>query len=418
MKLGKKALSVLLAITMIVTSVSVCFTVFGADVDVKLSNLAGVIDSNYNALSAAIDSGSTDRVPNRQANAAAVRVNLDTQYGAWYQVAQAYTAYINAYASVEHPRSYFDLYTNAITQIEANSATMPIANYRKVLSYFKFASLADENQSYMGGVTLKINSGYNILAYNTVEEMEEEFDADLLYTTAKMVFTFAAGGVTQASFTGEDVDYSTEVQRVIQILNSMLDSDFETWFQLDLSNPARLTSAQMEALVTDENGPSNLLRAYAEVGNFITSLIFPAGTSAADKAEALWNKYIAPEVGKTYDEALEWRDTALMYVDYYYYATQLIPRIDAIMAASDLPAAEDYSEENLTAESIPTMFNYFEANIAETYLTLTSVLGADGSNISSKVCATMDSLKDDDSYSSNFLAVARSSARRKYSPFA
>ena len=57
MKLGKKALSVLLAITMIVTSVSVCFTVFGADVDVKLSNLAGVIDSNYNALSACMVSG-------------------------------------------------------------------------------------------------------------------------------------------------------------------------------------------------------------------------------------------------------------------------------------------------------------------------------------------------------------------------
>ena len=53
MKLGKKALSVLLAITMIVTTVSVCFSSLAAGEEARLNNLVGVIDSNYNALQTA-----------------------------------------------------------------------------------------------------------------------------------------------------------------------------------------------------------------------------------------------------------------------------------------------------------------------------------------------------------------------------
>ena len=50
MKLGKKALSCLLAIMMIVTSVSVCFTVLGADASTQARQMLNTITNVYDDL--------------------------------------------------------------------------------------------------------------------------------------------------------------------------------------------------------------------------------------------------------------------------------------------------------------------------------------------------------------------------------
>ena len=56
MKLGKKALSCLLAIMMIVTSVSVCFTVLGADASTQARQMLNTITNVYDDLKKLVES--------------------------------------------------------------------------------------------------------------------------------------------------------------------------------------------------------------------------------------------------------------------------------------------------------------------------------------------------------------------------
>ena len=72
MKLGKKALSCLLAVMMIVTSVSVCFTVLGADATTQASSLFNTITQVYDDLKNGWDLAhaaepDTSRVPTQDA---------------------------------------------------------------------------------------------------------------------------------------------------------------------------------------------------------------------------------------------------------------------------------------------------------------------------------------------------------------
>lgn len=62
MKLGKKLLSCLLAILMITSSVSACFTVFGVG-EAQADAIYNAITMDYDGLKAAIDSRDAKRVP-------------------------------------------------------------------------------------------------------------------------------------------------------------------------------------------------------------------------------------------------------------------------------------------------------------------------------------------------------------------
>ena len=84
MKLGKKALSCLLAVMMIVTSISVCFTVLGAG-ETQLRTLVNQIETNYDGLMMAIDSGDSTRVPIQKPGGSTQEwvVQVDTYLGGW-----------------------------------------------------------------------------------------------------------------------------------------------------------------------------------------------------------------------------------------------------------------------------------------------------------------------------------------------
>ncbi|MBR4122348.1 MAG: ATP phosphoribosyltransferase regulatory subunit, partial [Erysipelotrichaceae bacterium] len=118
-----------------------------------------------------IDSGAKERVPKQQSNAASVKVTLDTQFGAWYQVAQAYAAYVNVYAGVESPKQYSELYTNAIERITAliagDSNAMPIANYEKVLSYLDALNIEYEiDQRLVRGLDYYTDTVFEVVSTN------------------------------------------------------------------------------------------------------------------------------------------------------------------------------------------------------------------------------------------------------------
>ena len=94
MKLGKKAVSCLLAIMMIVTSVSVCFTVLGADASTQARSLLNTITNVYDDLKNGWDLAhaaepDTSRVPAVDAGTV-WKVEVDGYHSGWMQTAQAF----------------------------------------------------------------------------------------------------------------------------------------------------------------------------------------------------------------------------------------------------------------------------------------------------------------------------------------
>ena len=95
MKVGKKLLSTLLAIMMIVSSVSVCFGVLGADN--TIDNLMSRIELHHGTLADYILAAESDKataedkkkVP-QQVNASEWKVELDSATSSWHWVAAAY----------------------------------------------------------------------------------------------------------------------------------------------------------------------------------------------------------------------------------------------------------------------------------------------------------------------------------------
>ena len=98
MKLGKKALSCLLAIMMIVTSVSVCFgTLAAGDAGTLANALFNTIVNVYDDLQDGVDRANaatpdTSRVPTK-GDGANWEVEVDGYHSGWYQVAKAYYNY-------------------------------------------------------------------------------------------------------------------------------------------------------------------------------------------------------------------------------------------------------------------------------------------------------------------------------------
>ena len=97
MKVGKKALSCLLAIIMIVSSCSVCFSVLGATTDAM--NVYNAISMHYDSLMQAIDKATKGDESKRDTSGVPVRdgstweVKRDTLNGGWLAVSRAVAQY-------------------------------------------------------------------------------------------------------------------------------------------------------------------------------------------------------------------------------------------------------------------------------------------------------------------------------------
>ena len=209
MKVGKKALSCLLAIIMIVSSCSVCFSVLGATTDT--ADIYSAIVMHHDSLMDAIDKATKGPEDKRDPsgvpvkNGSAWEVKRDTLNGGWLAVSRAIAQY--AKGTVGTNKTYVDLVEKikVDAQGHANANGHKVADYNAILDYYKFGSQATGTFATQETVTLNIGTGFDLLAFKDVAAIE-----DKTYSTAVLKFTpkgELATGYTLS--TADDISFTT-----------------------------------------------------------------------------------------------------------------------------------------------------------------------------------------------------------------
>ena len=199
MKVGKKLLSSLLAIMMIISSVSVCFGVLGATS--TIDNLMSRIELHHSTLADYILAAESDeataedlkKVPQQNGNT--WTVEQDSATSSWHWVAAAYSEAAKVVASSEH--TYYGIYEKILEQVEATmsgraTALVSIDQYDEVLKYFAFGETEDIEFYDSTGktVTLYIGEGFDILQWAPDYTQIPETESDLqLYTATPVSYT-------------------------------------------------------------------------------------------------------------------------------------------------------------------------------------------------------------------------------------
>ena len=239
MKVGKKALSCLLAIIMIVSSCSVCFSVLGATD--TTADIYSAIVMHHDSLMDAIDKATVADESKRDTSGVPVKngstweVKRDTLNGGWLAVSRAIASY--AKGTVGTNKTYVDL-VNAIKDDAAGYASQnghPVADYNAILDYYKFGSTATGTFATQETVTLNIGTGFDLLAFKDVAAIE-----DKTYSTAVLKFTpkgelatgYTLSTADDISFTTTDfIQPDTDVAAIKGVLEQCIaDNAFKTWF--------------------------------------------------------------------------------------------------------------------------------------------------------------------------------------------
>ena len=224
MKLGKKLLSCILAVLMIMSSVTVSFTVFAAP---GTSDVLDVIDQYYDDLMEAInkaEKGDTKRVPD-PAKSSTMTVAVDTYTSAWYALTRAWYEY----ALGQTGKAYTDLYTSLVNDAKsrAGAAGVPLADYQKILSYYQCPGTH---------VTIRVKSGYDVLAWETAEAMA--LDKDRNYHDATFTIN-SSNGIASGSYNDNGTPSGiTGTNGNIDLLSNAIKTtrdNFKKWFTLDFS---------------------------------------------------------------------------------------------------------------------------------------------------------------------------------------
>lgn len=332
MKLGKKLLSCLLAILMITSSVSACFTVFGVG-EAQADAIYNAITMDYDGLKAAIDSGDAKRVPTK-GSGADWNVTVDTYHSGWYNVATAFAKYA---MSVTNNNTNVNTYIDVINKFMAENtgaqntdpANGPIRSFvQTVLNYFNFDG---GSTNMVSTVTLNIGSGFDILAWDTIDQIE----TDRAYYTTNIRFTPATkGGVGFKALNGEstisintvkDVDPDGGKNADVKFIKSALekcvaDDAFKKWFALDLNS---MSVDEIMTLVQGETSCANVLKVFGDA-------VALCGYNTT--ADELWDHYVKDTVGKSYAETQEWVNNGLMEAIYHAYALDYKRQFDEKMA--------------------------------------------------------------------------------------
>ena len=354
MKLGKKALSCLLAIMMIVTSVSVCSTVFGADGTNQLNALANQIVMNWDGLSTAArafeakkTSDTAARVPILSSVNSNAVVKVDTYLGGWNAVAQAYAAYVDQVASTAptsgtityneesyNVQSFEGLYNYAIAKMPANLG-LTSANYAEILTFFRFnRNAAGETATpSTSSFKLTVEPNFDITMFPTVAAI----DASKAYKNATVTFSFGSSKITGASYTSSEATYTEDVENIKTVLESLINTSGQDNFKYWLNTWANQTHTDEEyrQMATADGKAGKLFGFFNErVNSFTGNAFFPDDLEAnnSSKAEVLWDHFVAPTVGKSYDETYEWINEDLLEAAHKGYANEHITAIDTLLA--------------------------------------------------------------------------------------
>ncbi|MBO5184870.1 MAG: hypothetical protein J6D79_03950, partial [Clostridia bacterium] len=360
MKLGKKLLSCILAVLMIMSSVTVSFTVFAA---AGTKDVIDAIDQYYDDLMEAINTGDTKRVPN-PAKSANMTVAVDTYTSAWYYVTRAWYEY----ALGQTGSTYSTLYTNLVAEASARAggAGIPLKDYQAILSYYNCPT---------GKVNIKIGTGYDVLAWNTAEDMAA--DKNRNYHDATFTINWS-NGIASGSYNDNGTPKGItgdggNIDLLSDAIKRTRDS-FVNWFAMDFST---MSTDDLIALANPTD-PNSCGTALTNFNNAVITCTSEAinDLSAEEKAAAIWDHYIKPSTGYSYSEAQEWMKNDLMANLYRAYAAAYKQEFDGLMAVNLTEKKnETYTDSEgneqtksvyvMTAEQVLAHYNAVKAKMYE-----------------------------------------------------
>lgn len=324
MKAMKKALSCVLAVIMIMSSMSVSFTVFAATT--KTDDIYSAIDMHYDGLMAAIEDAGTkvDGVYTGDASGIPVSdgstwtVEKDTFTGGWTAVASAYAEYAKGTWATN--KTYRALVNAILAEVDTKgSAEIPKADYATILEFFAFGTTDPDKFISRTDVTLKIGSGFDLFAFKDVASIDtsREYANSTLYMTPNGTadgggYVFA--GKENISFTKEATNNPGTVEALEAIKTVLEDCVKEDTFKAWLSKDS-LTSEELEA--------------FAMLYSSYTTTLELAGYYP----EEVWDHFVRDVVGKTYAEADAFYENSGAREAAAPFAADFITRLDALMAA-------------------------------------------------------------------------------------
>ena len=287
MKLGKKLLSCILAVLMIMSSVTVSFTVFAA---AGTSDVLNVIDQYYDDLKEAIDSKDAKRVPSGSPGSNNWTVEVDTYTSAWYYLTRAWYEY-----AIATKGTYAALYTNLENEATARASQTGIsmADYKAILGYYNSGA---------GARTLVVKSGYDVLAWKTAEAMQADMNRTYHNATFTINYNTTSNAITGGSVDdkGTPAGITGTGGNIDMLSNAIINTrdNFKDWFATDFST---LTIEQLIALA-DPTDPASCGQALTTFNNAVVtaSQYSAALPDDAKKAAAkIWDHYIEPSTGYT-----------------------------------------------------------------------------------------------------------------------
>ncbi|MBQ4206774.1 MAG: hypothetical protein II621_00545, partial [Clostridia bacterium] len=249
------------------------------------------------------------------------KVEVDGYHSGWMQTAQAFYNFVQVYCNNDS-KTYSQAVDQAIAYMQSNNGLSATSNpsltdVTNFLSYFKFNGTT-------APVTLNIGTGYDILAWapniNAIE-------TGRTYYTSAVHFDTSGGNINPAGCTWDqttvmdpEANDQLTVADIKQALQDCVRNDaFKTWFNLDFDN---MEVDEIMALVQGETSCANTLAAFSLVANL---------SGSASDAE-LWDAYVAPQVGKTWEETNDWVQNGLMGAIYKAYAADYTEQLNTIMA--------------------------------------------------------------------------------------
>ncbi|MBQ7117165.1 MAG: hypothetical protein IJN88_03035, partial [Clostridia bacterium] len=323
MKVGKKVLSTLLAIIMIVSSVSVCFSVLGAESSVKM--LITRIEQHYATLAdyilaAKADGATADdlkKVP-KSRTVGQWEVELDSSTSSWHWVTSAYAAVAEGYA--DGTKSIKEI-NDAIKDDVSNYAdkALDVDKYNEVLDYFAFGDASVTT-------TLYIGEGFDILQWapDYTQIPESADDLQLYSATATFTVDSATGKVSEVKFENAQQDSAALAGNMAMVKEAIADfiTKADTWFNTDYS------ALDVDILNETVKGISEDIVTYelaVTVGNY----------------EEVWDAYVAPAItgNRKWAEVKQWYKTNIVGYIADAYAAQYKDAIDAIFATAETQTA-------------------------------------------------------------------------------
>ena len=333
MKVGKKVLSMVLAIVMVISSVSVCFGVLGSlaapeTEDQALANLMSQIELHYATLADCIldaeeatgeNSADALKMVPRSTGTGLWEVELDTSKSSWYWVTSAYAHAAAWYVEKGKEDGYSIAgVNNAIKGYIAGSSkkVLPVEKYNEILDRYLFSGAT-------ASITLNIGEGFDILQWAPDYDAIPATEDDLQLYNAVATFTVdSAGYISEVDFVSNQPDSKALAGNMKMVKEAIADfiGKADTWFNTDYTDP----DLSVETLNTIVKAISEDIVAYelaVTVGNY----------------EEVWDAYVAPKIAgnRKWAEVKQWYKTNIVGYVANAYAAQYQSAIEGVFTTAN-----------------------------------------------------------------------------------